>query len=124
MKPALDVDANGRADAYTDGLMLIRYLSGLRGSSLTSGANRVRNTRPDDGGANRILYSTADALNICGKSVCAMYSGVSASHSAIINIVGTRICSSDCDGRVFRFGVSSKNPRLNVVVVTLAHWLQ
>ena len=28
--PLLDVDANGEADALTDGLMLIRYLNGLR----------------------------------------------------------------------------------------------
>ena len=29
---------NGEADALTDGLMLIRYLFGLRGAALTAGA--------------------------------------------------------------------------------------
>jgi hypothetical protein len=38
IKPALDVDGNGQSDALTDGLMLIRYLFGLRGTSLTAGA--------------------------------------------------------------------------------------
>jgi len=37
IKPALDVDGNGTTDALTDGVMLTRYLSGLRGSSLTGG---------------------------------------------------------------------------------------
>ena len=37
IRTALDVDANGQSDALTDGLMLIRYLSGLRGAALTSG---------------------------------------------------------------------------------------
>jgi hypothetical protein len=34
----LDVDGNGTVDALTDGLMLIRYLFGLRGQALISGA--------------------------------------------------------------------------------------
>lgn len=38
VKSALDVDANGQVDALTDGLMIIRYLFGLRGASLISGA--------------------------------------------------------------------------------------
>jgi Zn-dependent metalloprotease len=33
-----DFDKNGSADALTDGLMLLRYAFGLRGSSLTNGA--------------------------------------------------------------------------------------
>ena len=33
-----DVDANGQVDALTDGLLLIRYMFGLRGPSLISGA--------------------------------------------------------------------------------------
>ena len=38
VSPMLDVDGNGQADAYTDGLLIIRYLFGLRGSYLISGA--------------------------------------------------------------------------------------
>jgi hypothetical protein len=38
IKPALDVDGNGQADALTDGLLIIRYLFGLRGNSLVAGA--------------------------------------------------------------------------------------
>ena len=35
---ALDVDGNGTPDALTDGLMIIRYLFGLRGNALVAGA--------------------------------------------------------------------------------------
>lgn len=45
IRPALDVDGNGQEDALTDGLMLIRYLSGRRGSDLTTGAVGTGATR-------------------------------------------------------------------------------
>ncbi len=38
LKPALDVDGNLSKDAWTDGLLLLRYLFGLRGDALISGA--------------------------------------------------------------------------------------
>lgn len=38
VKPLVDVDGDGRADALTDGLMLLRHLFGLRGASLIDGA--------------------------------------------------------------------------------------
>lgn len=34
----LDIDANGRVDALSDGLLLLRYIFGLRGPSLVTGA--------------------------------------------------------------------------------------
>ncbi|MEP7096628.1 MAG: Ig-like domain repeat protein [Dokdonella sp.] len=36
--PLLDIDGDGNADALTDGILLIRYLSGLRGDALINGA--------------------------------------------------------------------------------------
>jgi len=36
--PAFDVDGNGAVDALTDGLLLLRYLMGLRGAALIQGA--------------------------------------------------------------------------------------
>ena len=36
--PLLDIDGNGRVDALTDGLLLLRYLTGLRGDALVNGA--------------------------------------------------------------------------------------
>ena len=33
-----DVDANGQVDAFTDGVLILRYLFGLTGTSLTNGA--------------------------------------------------------------------------------------
>jgi hypothetical protein len=47
LKPMLDVDGDGRVDGLTDGLLIGRYLFGLRGSSLTAGAvatNAMRNS--------------------------------------------------------------------------------
>ena len=38
VRPMLDIDDNGQTDALTDGLMLLRYLFGLRGDSLTTNA--------------------------------------------------------------------------------------
>ena len=35
----LDVDANGETNALTDGLMIVRYLRGLRGPALLAGAS-------------------------------------------------------------------------------------
>lgn len=35
---SLDVDDNGQADALTDGMLILRYLFGMSGSSLTQGA--------------------------------------------------------------------------------------
>jgi hypothetical protein len=38
MRPLLDVDQNGVADPFTDGVMLLRYLFGFRGTPLTANA--------------------------------------------------------------------------------------
>ena len=38
MRWALDVDGNYAVDPLTDGLLIVRYLSGLRGDSLIAGA--------------------------------------------------------------------------------------
>ena len=45
IRPALDIDGNGTADALTDGLLVIRYLFGLRGASLIAGAVEPLATR-------------------------------------------------------------------------------
>lgn len=49
IRPALDLDGNGQADALTDGLMILRYLFGLKGASLIQNAiapNAPVNTAP------------------------------------------------------------------------------
>jgi len=45
IRPALDIDGNGQFDASTDGLLIIRYLFGLRGNALTAGAFDPLGTR-------------------------------------------------------------------------------
>src|SRR5216117_3496243 len=47
--PSYDADANGDYDALTDGLLIIRYLFGLRGSALTTGAVAPTTPRPSAG---------------------------------------------------------------------------
>lgn len=42
-----DIDSNGSVDALTDGLMLLRYLFGLTGNSITEGAVANNATRTD-----------------------------------------------------------------------------
>lgn len=47
IRPRLDVDGNGQADALTDGLLILRYLAGFRGEALIAncvGANARRST--------------------------------------------------------------------------------
>jgi len=38
IRPVLDIDGNGRADALTDGLLIVRHLLGLTGDALIAGA--------------------------------------------------------------------------------------
>ena len=38
IQPLLDIDGNGRVDALSDGLLILRYMFGLRGPSLTANA--------------------------------------------------------------------------------------
>ena len=45
IRPALDVDGNTQVDALSDGLILLRYLFGLRGAALTAGAMTSGATR-------------------------------------------------------------------------------
>ena len=50
IKPQLDVDGDGKSDALTDGVLLIRYLFGLRGQSLIVNAlseGATRKTAPE-----------------------------------------------------------------------------
>ncbi|MEO8133758.1 MAG: DUF11 domain-containing protein [Betaproteobacteria bacterium] len=45
LNPVLDIDGDTQADALTDGLLIIRYLFGLRGASLIAGAVGANATR-------------------------------------------------------------------------------
>ena len=47
VRQQLDIDGNGQVDALTDGLLILRYMFGLRGGALVQGtvaANATRNT--------------------------------------------------------------------------------
>ena len=45
IRPLLDIDGNGQFSALTDGLLIIRYMAGLRNEALLSGAVGVNATR-------------------------------------------------------------------------------
>ena len=47
IKSALDVDGNGSLDALTDGVLLIRYMSGIRKPALAAGGLGVGATRTE-----------------------------------------------------------------------------
>jgi len=50
LKPLLDIDGDGDSDALTDGLLIVRYLRGLRGDALLAGAlggNAIRSRSVD-----------------------------------------------------------------------------
>ncbi len=50
MRPIFDIDRNGQVDTATDGVLLMRYLFGLRGTALTAGAvvGGATRTNPSD----------------------------------------------------------------------------
>jgi hypothetical protein len=45
VKSQLDIDGNGRVDALTDGVLIVRYMLGKRGDELVTGAVGVNATR-------------------------------------------------------------------------------
>lgn len=54
---ALDIDGNGKIDALTDGLLIMRYLFGFRGTALTNGAVATDATRATDTAIEAYLAS-------------------------------------------------------------------
>jgi hypothetical protein len=65
--PVLDVDDNGSVDALTDGLMTLRYLIGLNGSSLTNGALGPNAQRTDPVAIVAYLDSVQVDLDVDGN---------------------------------------------------------
>lgn len=63
-----DIDGDGHYDALTDGLLMIRYMSGLRGAALTSGAVGHNPTR-DVAAIENLLGKLGAALDIDGDNV-------------------------------------------------------
>ncbi|MBP6734633.1 MAG: hypothetical protein KA142_08100 [Chromatiaceae bacterium] len=61
----LDVDGNGRLDALTDGVLILRYLLGRTGSALTAGAigSGATRTSPDQVAAYLAAIDEAPILN-------------------------------------------------------------
>ncbi|MEO8133548.1 MAG: LamG-like jellyroll fold domain-containing protein, partial [Betaproteobacteria bacterium] len=64
----LDVDGDGRTDALSDGLLLIRYLFGLTGSSLTSSAVSPGSSRSTPPVIQSYINQYISALDIDGNS--------------------------------------------------------
>lgn len=64
----LDIDANGKYDALTDGLLVMRYLSGLRGSSLIAGVvDQTSGTRTSASAIEAYLADGQSVLDVDGS---------------------------------------------------------
>ena len=63
----LDIDGNGRADALTDGLLVLRHLFGFTGTSLVDGAVAEDCTRCSAAAITEFLEAHAEALDIDGS---------------------------------------------------------
>ena len=46
IRTTIDIDGDGKTDALTDGLLILRYLFGLGGTALTNNAVGPNATRP------------------------------------------------------------------------------
>ena len=57
VRSALDIDGNSQTDALTDGLLIVRYLFGLRGMALTTGAVGANAARPVASGIEAYLQT-------------------------------------------------------------------
>ena len=60
----LDIDRNGSVDALTDGLIVLRYLFGLRGPSMTANALAANATRMDVQAIETYLDGVAVQLDV------------------------------------------------------------
>jgi hypothetical protein len=67
--PILDIDDNGAVDALTDGLMVMRYLLGLTGPSLTTNALGANAQRTDPAAIGAYIDSVMAELDIDGNGV-------------------------------------------------------
>ena len=63
-----DIDGDGRYDALTDGLLIVRYMLGLRGTALVSGATSPNATR-SPAAIETLLGQLGAALDIDGDNV-------------------------------------------------------
>lgn len=64
----LDIDRNGSYDALTDGLLVLRYLFGLTGASLTSGAIGASAARTTPTDVMSYLTGAGTVLDVDGNS--------------------------------------------------------
>ncbi|MEO5742743.1 MAG: hypothetical protein ABIS29_19320 [Vicinamibacterales bacterium] len=96
IKPALDIDGNGRADAFTDGLLIMRYLFGLRGASLIAGV--VGSGAIRSGGAieNQVASLCLPPIAIYTLAVSTSGDGTVVSSSGAINCGA--VCYRNFDG--------------------------
>jgi hypothetical protein len=74
----LDIDGNGAADALTDGLLVIRYLFGFNGNSLTDGAV--------DSGCTRCTAEEITALLQCGGLIFGRYQPIGEDNGIIRDV--------------------------------------
>ena len=63
----IDVDGDGRYDALSDGLLIVRYLFGITGNTLTAGATSANAARTSAAAITQYLDSIRSTLDIDGN---------------------------------------------------------
>ncbi len=66
--PSIDIDNNGAFDAATDGVILLRYLVGIRGSNLVTAALGVGATRTSPADIESFLATAVASMNVDGRA--------------------------------------------------------
>lgn len=62
IRPLFDADGDGRVDAITDGILLMRYLLGIRGDALTASALAIGATRTTAGAVEAYVQGITPVL--------------------------------------------------------------
>ena len=65
--PSIDIDSDNRYDALTDGLLIVRYMFGLTGTALTSGALGTGGTVTDPAVILSLLDDHRPLLDVDGN---------------------------------------------------------
>ncbi|MEQ1628183.1 MAG: Ig-like domain-containing protein, partial [Nitrospira sp.] len=109
----LDVDLNGRADALTDGILIIRNLFGFTGSALTDGAVDLAGTRTNAAAISAFLNNMNPAVELIGPAVTpglASDTGLSATDRITFNATITGSISDLNSIASFRAGLDATPP--------------
>ena len=118
----LDVDANGSYDALTDGLLIIRYLFGLTGPSLTNGALGITATRADPTLIKTYLDGVRPLLDIDGngdRAVCLVLDAVATPCLELIRVASSPLIVREAADRARSCYSRDRSSSARIAAVTV-----